>query len=236
MQKITWGMACDKLVFVADFDDKALGAVDVDARCEGHPGYLSRDKWSCGWLHIVAQYIDDYDWFFKADDDTVVLVDNFRRYVVETADRHAVHEPRYVGLRQLQSNISRRQFNLGAGYALNRPAMRLVNCMLTTNISISAPTTGNLERCEIVPANRVRGVDSIWAQVQPSRFRHVGCVKGFVDPYDCTCNFWKRQRNEDMNMAVCLRGLEPSIVERSNSRLLDQTALLNGTFRLRTGI
>ena len=85
-QHRTWGQHCDRIVFSSDFDDAAIGAVDVKPRWEGAAKKgASRDKWARGWLRVLAHHAEEYDWFVKADDDTLVLVENLRRYAAATA-------------------------------------------------------------------------------------------------------------------------------------------------------
>ncbi len=191
----TWGQRCDKLVFSADFDDPSIGAVDVKAQWEGEKSVI-RNKWARGWLPIIAAHADAYDWFVKADDDTLFLADNLRRYAAATAQRMGASEPRYLGLRYKHFGKESTTFNAGAAYALNRPALRLVGCMLASNISRGdAPTD---QKCEVA-----RGV---WRAQDRAAFTPArrGCVKGWHEAI-CRCEWWVRRPFEDVNMAVCMR-------------------------------
>jgi hypothetical protein len=85
----SWGRDCDKLVFAADFDDAALGAVNVHASWEGQRD-VTRNKLARGIRHVLAhENVSGYDWFVKADDDTFLLVDNLRRCVLCALPRAA---------------------------------------------------------------------------------------------------------------------------------------------------
>ena len=35
------------------------------------------------WLRMYEQYLDQYDWFMKADDDSFVMVENLRRFLAK---------------------------------------------------------------------------------------------------------------------------------------------------------
>ena len=146
-QHRTWGQHCDRIVFSSDFDDAAIGAVDVKPRWEGAAKKgASRDKWARGWSLVLAHYAEEYDWFVKADDDTLVLVENLRRYAAATASALDPSQPRFLGLRYMQDGIAGRLFNAGAGYVLNRAALKIIGCMLRSNVSTQAPTD---ERCGV---------------------------------------------------------------------------------------
>ena len=157
---------------------------------------MIRNKWARGWLRIIAAHADGYDWFVKTDDDSLFLADNLRRYAAATAQRMGVSEPRYLGLRYKHFGEESTVFNAGAAYALNRPALRLLGCVLSSNVSRGdAPTD---QKCEVA-----RGV---WRAQDRSAFTPAGrgCLKGW-DERICRCEWWVRRPHEDVNMAVCLR-------------------------------
>lgn len=73
----TWAKHCDKMVYACDVNctNKRLGTVGLNVP----DGYL--ELWSKvrgSFLYIHDTYIDDYDWFYKADDNTFAIIDNMR--------------------------------------------------------------------------------------------------------------------------------------------------------------
>ena len=179
---------------------------------------------------MLAHHAEEYDWFVKADDDTLVLVENLRRYAAATASALDPSQPRFLGLRFMQDGIGGRLFNAGAGYVLNRAALKIVGCMLRSNVSTQAPTD---ERCDIslvylfthsterpLPAPSPRGaicrVNGRGArgrcEVAPgvqrgqdaTELQSRGCVNDW-SILDCQCDWWAKKANEDINMAICLR-------------------------------
>ena len=65
--KSTWGRRCDKLVFMSTKDDPSLPSVGL-AVPEDRPHLWAKTKE--GMKYVYENYFEDYDWFFKADDDT----------------------------------------------------------------------------------------------------------------------------------------------------------------------
>lgn len=65
--KNTWGQKCSKLLFMSSETDDQLDIVVL-------PFESSRatlwNKTRAGFIHVYEHYIDEYDWFMKADDDT----------------------------------------------------------------------------------------------------------------------------------------------------------------------
>ncbi|OQR86452.1 glycoprotein-N-acetylgalactosamine 3-beta-galactosyltransferase [Achlya hypogyna] len=73
--KATWGRRCDKIVFMSNVEDRDIPTVRVVAPpTHLHLWQKHRDIVRVLW----REYGDSYDWIFKCDDDTYVLVDNLR--------------------------------------------------------------------------------------------------------------------------------------------------------------
>ena len=84
------------------------------------------------WFHIFNKYGrgNQFDWFYKADTDTFVLVDNFKAFVHQMVlnmgdgGRGGGSRPLYVG-HTVFHGIPEGGHNLGgAGYAVNSAALR----------------------------------------------------------------------------------------------------------------
>ncbi|CAG0914781.1 unnamed protein product [Notodromas monacha] len=72
----TWGRHCDGLVFLTSGKDVLLPTLLVED---------SVDRYAALWLklreglgHLYENYIRDYDFFLKVDDDSYVVVENLR--------------------------------------------------------------------------------------------------------------------------------------------------------------
>jgi hypothetical protein len=65
----TWGSRCDRLVFVTTEEVPELPARVLDlAGPEGREQLWNKSK--AMWMHVYDKYLNDADWFIKADDDT----------------------------------------------------------------------------------------------------------------------------------------------------------------------
>ena len=69
-------------------------------------------------LYLYEHYIDDYDWFYKADDDTYVIMENLRSFL----RRHPANISFYYGY--VAKTPDRYYPSGGAGYVLSSQALR----------------------------------------------------------------------------------------------------------------
>ncbi|KAJ0396494.1 hypothetical protein ATCC90586_002812 [Pythium insidiosum] len=85
----TWGQRCDHLIFFSDVPDTVYVAkgtsrerkfevIKVDANAD-YEHLWERQKAILTYVH--QHYRHDFDWFYKADDDTYLFVENLRQYV-----------------------------------------------------------------------------------------------------------------------------------------------------------
>lgn len=78
--KRTWGKKCDKLLFMSDIEDLSIPTVRIMAPP------LHETLWQ---KHreivrlLVREYSEEeFDWVFKCDDDTFLLMENLKRYIL----------------------------------------------------------------------------------------------------------------------------------------------------------
>jgi glycoprotein-N-acetylgalactosamine 3-beta-galactosyltransferase len=76
----TWGQRCDGFLAASNKTDRAIDAVDI-----AHEGPEVYDnlwqKFRSITSYLYDNYYDKYDWFFIADDDSFVIVENLRLYL-----------------------------------------------------------------------------------------------------------------------------------------------------------
>ena len=123
----TWGKHCDKLIFFSTVTDVNLGAIGFNVT-DNH-GHV----W--GKLKLVMQYIyknfiNDYDWFIKGDDDTFLYIENLR-YMLSA---YSTDDPIYFGYKKISPGAHKRgYFSGGAGYVLSRQTVRTFAEKVLTN-------------------------------------------------------------------------------------------------------
>lgn len=67
--KNTWGKRCNKLLFITTQDDDELDTIVVPME---ESRLALRRKSKTAFLHAHDNYLNDFDWFLKADDDRFV--------------------------------------------------------------------------------------------------------------------------------------------------------------------
>ncbi|XP_030372216.1 glycoprotein-N-acetylgalactosamine 3-beta-galactosyltransferase 1 [Scaptodrosophila lebanonensis] len=123
--KATWGRRCNKLLFMSTVADEALGIVRLDVE-EGRENLYLKVKASLE--YIYERYLDDYDWFLKADDDTYVIMENLRMFLYPYDAEAAV----YFGCK-FHPYVTQGYMSGGAGYVLSRDALRRYNLFARNN-------------------------------------------------------------------------------------------------------
>lgn len=112
----TWGRRCNRLLFVTRSNDTRIPTLVVDV-ADGRE-HLS-EKTHAALSKAFADYLDDYDWFMKADDDTYVIMENLRYFLSEQDHRSAV----FFG-QKFVPFVAKGYPSGGAGYVMSREALR----------------------------------------------------------------------------------------------------------------
>jgi len=129
--KRTWGGRCDHLLFVSDRDDDELGASRLPA--DGPVNHSHTDcgiKMQAAISKLSLELLDEFDWFFRADEDTYVIVENLRAFLSSpTVTRFDPHQvPLFVGhtFRPFPEVPNLRYTSGGSGTAFSRAAVALL--------------------------------------------------------------------------------------------------------------
>jgi hypothetical protein len=120
----TWGWRCDGFFAASTRTDRSIGAVDLP-----HKGKERYDNMWQKTRSMVAfmydHYLDDYDYFLLCGDDTYVIVENLRNYLMlleaTTGGRESA-QPLYIGAPIHFHGVN---YNTGgSAYLLNTVALR----------------------------------------------------------------------------------------------------------------
>ena len=113
--KETWAPRCNKAVFMSSQVDKDIGTIDLKLSGEGRDKLWEKSRKA--WHYVYEHFVDDYDWFMKADDDCFVIVENLR-YFCSRYDPNVGH---YFGrvFKPFGGYMSG-----GAGYVVSRGALK----------------------------------------------------------------------------------------------------------------
>jgi hypothetical protein len=118
----TWGWRCDGFFAASSKTDRDIGA---DLLHEGPEEYTNLwQKVRSMAAFMYDYYLDDYDYFLFADDDTFIIMENLRNYLLslESATGGRNSRPLYIGS---PFSLHEAQYNTGGpGYLLNRDALR----------------------------------------------------------------------------------------------------------------
>jgi len=175
----TWGKLCNKVKFVLCANE---GAPENDDRllivpCDYIQSKEERNIWNkvmYMWTKVGNNFLFDFDWFLKIDDDTFFSPTNFRDF----ARYYDPLRPWYFGHtllpRWLRDNII---FNSGTCYAISQATLSLVTPLL--NVISSKPSSHFMHRF------RCKGGQVIG--------RWCACVKRAGDEEDPTFSICLRQ-------------------------------------------
>lgn len=86
----TWHKHCDKLLFASTLMDMNLGAMGFNVTND-HQHLWGKVKLM--FQHIHDNFLDNYDWFFKGDDDTFLIAENMKLLL----SAYSPEDPIYFG-------------------------------------------------------------------------------------------------------------------------------------------
>lgn len=114
--KNNWGRRCNRLIFASNVEDEQLGALEMVER-DGRARLWRKVKTAMA--HIYNNFYTEFDWVFKADDDTFAIIDNMRFML----SAYSPNDPIFFGKK---FNCTERFgcFSGGAGYVMSREAVR----------------------------------------------------------------------------------------------------------------
>jgi hypothetical protein len=80
---LTWAPRCDKFTFISEYsnDTKGLPIAPIANISSGHR-HLTQ-KTTLAILYFHDNFLQDYDWLVKADDDTYLFVENLKAFLKE---------------------------------------------------------------------------------------------------------------------------------------------------------
>lgn len=126
---------CDGFVVVSDKTDLSLGAINVPH--EGPEEYSNKwQKVKSGWTFVYQNYYSRYDWFFLAQVDSFLIIENLRYYLesdeIQMAENGGrtdasgrLQTPLYLGRRFALAGLESEIYNNnGPGYVLNKAALK----------------------------------------------------------------------------------------------------------------
>ncbi|XP_037529325.1 glycoprotein-N-acetylgalactosamine 3-beta-galactosyltransferase 1-like, partial [Rhipicephalus sanguineus] len=117
----TWGRRCSRLLFMStsrSHEDQLQPSVVLNLSvAERRNALWAKTKASL--VELYNNYINDYDWFFKADDDTYVIIENLRYFLLDKDPSQAL----YFGY-PFRTIVPKGYMSGGAGYVLSREALR----------------------------------------------------------------------------------------------------------------
>jgi hypothetical protein len=119
----TWGWRCDGFYAASTKTNRSIGAVELPHQGEEFYGNMWQKTRSMV-AFMYDYYLDDYDYFLLCGDDTFIILENLRNYLLllesETGGRHA--QPLYMGMAFSLWGV---HYNTGGpGYLLSRSALQ----------------------------------------------------------------------------------------------------------------
>ncbi|OCT95769.1 glycoprotein-N-acetylgalactosamine 3-beta-galactosyltransferase 1-like [Xenopus laevis] len=113
--KNSWARHCNVALFMSSTTDKDFPTIGLKTG-EGRDKLYLKTIRAFNYVH--QHYLNEMDWFLKADDDTFVIVENLRWML----SNYTPDQPIYFG-RRFKSYFKQGYMSGGAGYVLSREAL-----------------------------------------------------------------------------------------------------------------
>ena len=119
----TYGQRCDGFMAASNLTDRRIGAVNL--LHEGPETYGNMWlKVRAMWTYIYEHYLNDFDFFHIGGDDMYLIPENLKRFVSDSKWNQS--SPLYLGTAIADLRSPQYYCGGGAGYTLNRAALRLL--------------------------------------------------------------------------------------------------------------
>ncbi|KAH6932869.1 hypothetical protein HPB50_010429 [Hyalomma asiaticum] len=119
----TWGRRCNRLLFMStspSHEPEMQQSVVLNLTvAERRNALWAKTKASL--IELYNQHLNDYEWFYKADDDTYAIIENLRFFLLDKDPS----QPRYFGY-PFKVIVPQGYMSGGAGYVLSRGALRRI--------------------------------------------------------------------------------------------------------------
>ncbi|CAI5443512.1 unnamed protein product [Caenorhabditis angaria] len=182
--KATWIKRCDKFVFMSSAEDPTLPSINLNIS-EGRNYLWAKTKKAFSWIyHHPENYLQNYDWFLKADDDTYVIMENLKSFLSSKSPHDLVH----FGCRF--KPFTKRGYNTGgSGYILSRAALQKFIEISLPNSTLCSQSHDGPEDVEIAKCLENVGVEAADTRDAEGRHRFMAfepekMLKPVPDPRD----------------------------------------------------
>ncbi|XP_065320577.1 glycoprotein-N-acetylgalactosamine 3-beta-galactosyltransferase 1-like [Gordionus sp. m RMFG-2023] len=130
--KQTWGPRCDRTLYMSTIEDPDFPTIGVyDDLAKAESKRLNARKVKNAWIFIRDNY-PDFDFYYKVDDDTYVIVENLRQFLdTKNPDSSEFYGHRFV----IQREYKIKYASGGSGYILTNKCLFLLYGELTNSSS-----------------------------------------------------------------------------------------------------
>uniref|UniRef100_A0AC35TPY8 DNA repair protein REV1 n=1 Tax=Rhabditophanes sp. KR3021 TaxID=114890 RepID=A0AC35TPY8_9BILA len=177
--KNTWLKRCNSYIFASSVNDPTLPSIKFHDK---HGYEFSYHKIRRAFKYVYEKYGNDYDWFYKVDNDSFSLMENLRMFLLKKNPKEAKE---YYGFRIIfrDRDIKEGYMAGGVGYVFSKASLKKLVTKGFPNTSICRPLQPALEDMEIgqcFARLNIKGANSV-----DNRQRHLfipGNVEEFTSP------------------------------------------------------